>query len=276
MVKSKATSTRRLVAILSIIFIVSAALAVTIPAPDDVRVTTHQISWPHPGKARVVQLTDLHVGKGTPDVVLERAIEETVKAKPDLVVLTGDYLNRTQKYLPDFIAIIKRLPRPCVLVFGNHDHWSGTQELRKQLEKAGVTVLQNEHVTVKLKHMRLVIVGVDDGTTKHDDVKAAFAGVEKPKEALVLTHHPKTADKIAKSGGRLILAGHLHGGQIDIPKVTDAIAKLSGKPYLAGFYSVGGSLLYVNAGLGSAVVRARAGPRAIPEVAVFDLEGKDK
>jgi hypothetical protein len=258
------------------LFIVSAALAVTIPAPDDVRVTTHKISWPHAGRARVVQLTDLHVGKGTPEVVLERAVEETLKAKPDLVVLTGDYLNRTLKYLPDFIAIMKRLPRPCVLVFGNHDHWSGTRELRKELEKAGVTVLQNEHVTLKLPRMQLLIVGVDDGTTKHDDVQAAFSGVENPKHALVLTHHPKTADKIAKLGGRLILAGHLHGGQIDIPKVTDAIAKLTGKPYIAGFYSVGGSLLYVNAGLGSAVVRARAGPRAIPEVAVFDLEGSEK
>jgi len=249
-------------------------LAVTIPAPDNVRVTSHKVSWPHPGKARVVQLTDLHVGKGTPEIVLERAVEETLKAKPDLVVLTGDYLNRTRKYLPDFIAIVERLPRPCVVVFGNHDHWSGTAELRKRLEKAGVTVLQNEHVTLKLGRMQLVIVGVDDGATRHDDVAAAFAGVENPKGALVLTHHPKTAEKIAKLGGRLILAGHLHGGQIDIPKVTDAIAKLSGKPYLAGFYSVGGSLLYVNAGLGSAVVRARAGPRAVPEVAIFDLEGK--
>jgi predicted MPP superfamily phosphohydrolase len=255
-------------------FIVSAALAVTIPAPDDVRVTAHKISWPHAGKARVVQLSDLHVGKGTPEIVLERAVEETLKAKPDLVVLTGDYLNRTLKYLPDFIAIIKRLPRPCVVVFGNHDHWSGTAELTKQLEKAGAIVLQNENVTLKLKSMQLEVVGVDDGTTKHDDAKAAFIGVENPEGALVLTHHPKTADKIAEYGGRLILAGHLHGGQIDIPKVTDAIAKLSGKPYLAGFYSVGGSLLYVNAGLGSAVVRARVGPRAIPEVAVFDLEGK--
>jgi predicted MPP superfamily phosphohydrolase len=267
---------RRLVAVLSIVFIVGAALAVTIPAPDDVRVTTHKISWPHAGKARVVQLTDLHVGKGTPKIVLERAIEETLAAKPDLVVLTGDYINRTQKYLPDFIRIMERLPRPCVLVFGNHDHWSGTAELTKQLEKVGAIVLQNENVTLKLKSMQLVVVGVDDGATKRDDAKAAFIGVENPKHALVLTHHPKTADKIAKFGGRLILAGHLHGGQIDIPKITDAIAKLSGKPYLAGFYSVGGSLLYVNAGLGSAVVRARAGPRAIPEVAVFDLEGSEK
>ena len=267
---------RRLVAVLSIVFIVGAALAVTLPAPDDVRVTTHKISWPHAGRARVVQLSDLHVGKGTPEIVLERAVEETIKAKPDLVVLTGDYLNRTLKYLPDFIAIMKRLPRPCVLVFGNHDHWSGIQELKKQLEEAGVTVLQNQHVTLKLTHMQLLIVGVDDGATKHDDAQAAFSGVENPRHALVLTHHPKTADKICKIGGRLILAGHLHGGQIDIPKVTDAIAKLSGKPYIAGFYSVGGSLLYVNAGLGSAVVRARAGPRAMPEVAVFDLEGSQK
>ena len=266
-------NTRRLVAILSILFIVTATLAVTIPAPEDVRVTTHKISWPHPGKARVVHLTDLHVGKGTSNVLLERAIEETIAAKPDLVVLTGDYLNRTQKYLPDFIRIVKRLPRPCVAVFGNHDHWSGTADVRKALENEGVKVLQNEHLVLKLSGMQLVVVGVDDGATKHDDARAAFAGVEDPKGALVLTHHPKTADKIAKFGGRLILAGHLHGGQIDIPKVTDAIAKLSGKPYLAGFYSVGGSLLYVNAGLGSAVVRARAGPRATPEVAVFDLEG---
>ena len=69
--------------------------------------------------------------------------------------------------------------------------------------------------------------------------------------ALVLTHAPNMADRAAEHGQGLILAGHTHGGHVNIPKVTAGIARRLGNRYLAGFYRVGNSLLYVNCGIGS-------------------------
>ena len=80
---------------------------------------------------------------------------------------------------------------------------------------------------------------------------------------------PSLADRAAEHGHGLILAGHTHGGHVNIPKVTAGIAARLGNHYLAGFFRVGSSLLYVNRGIGSSSVPIRAGAPA--EVALFTL-----
>jgi predicted MPP superfamily phosphohydrolase len=168
--------------------------------------------------------------------------------------------------------MIERLPRPCVATLGNHDHWAGAAAIRRSLEGQGVVVLQNHHESISLRgSRRLVVVGVDDGFTKHHDVARALAGVHRPEQALVLTHDPDTADAIVQGGARLVLAGHTHGGQVHIPRVTRALSRMVGNRYLAGWYKVGRGRLYVNVGIGSSFIRWRAGRRTVPEVAVMDL-----
>lgn len=239
--------------------------------PKVVRVTRYQLRWNEPGAARIVQLSDLHLGWGTPDDLIEQAISQTQKAEPDLVVLTGDYLNRSLKRLPDLKRLASRLPRPCIAVMGNHDHWAGVAEIQTVLEDEGIIVLRNRSTRVNLGRLELMVVGVDDSSTNHDDLKKAFAGVRWPQDALVLTHSPGIADEIAEVGGCLILAGHTHGGQFDIPKVTLPIASLFGLKYLMGWYRLGDSRLYVNSGVGSPVIRQRIGRRVQPELTVIDL-----
>ncbi len=239
-------------------------------APQRVRLTRHRISG-HGLQLRIAHLTDLHVGWATPQHILDEAVALCRRARPDLVVLTGDYLNRSLKHLPALSRLVARLPRPCVATLGNHDYWSGAAEIQAALEAREVMVLRNTHKRLRLGRQELSIVGVDDGYTDHADVETSFAGLENPKRALVLTHDPNTAGAIAERGGRLILAGHTHGGQIQIHRVTDAIARVAGNGYLAGWYSVADAKLYVNSGLGSSAVRLRVGERARPEVALFDF-----
>lgn len=240
-------------------------------APGRVRMTHHRVPWAGRRQLRVVQLTDLHVGWGTPQHLLEQSVQLCCRARPDLVVLTGDYLNRSLTYLPQLERWLRRLPRPCVATLGNHDHWSGADAVSGALHAQGIPVLRNENVRLALGSVRLPIVGIDDGFTNHDDVDRAFAGLECPETALVLTHFPTTARRIATCGGRLVLAGHTHGGQIEVPIVTQAVARLAGSHYLAGWYRLGCTRLYVSAGIGSSTIRWRLGARAMPEVAVFDL-----
>jgi uncharacterized protein len=240
-------------------------------AAADLQVHGHRVPWPVAKRVRVVHLTDLHIGRNTPRAVLDRALEETRAAKPDLVVMTGDYLNHSLELVEVLERFARAIPKPCLATLGNHDHWSGASGVIGALRRGGVQVLTNRSTVVRGDGWTLRVVGIDDSYTSHHSIATAFEGVARPYDALVLSHYPAIAPTIARWGGRLILSGHTHGGQVGVPIVTRALARAMGHHYLAGFYDLPkGSRLYVNVGLGSARVKIRVG-NARPELAIFDL-----
>lgn len=227
--------------------------------------------WGHRPPLRVAQLSDIHVGWGTAPETLLQAQRLAHAARPDLLVLTGDYLNNSLTELDALEAWIASLPRPIVATLGNHDHYSGALAIRRMLEKQGVITLVNESTVLDLGSRQLTVVGIDDGFTNRDDPELAFAHVARPDQALVLSHEPRTADLIGLHGGRLVLSGHTHGGQVALPGLTATLTRLVGMRYLAGWYQAGDSQLYVNAGIGTSVRLPRLGQQATPELAVFEL-----
>lgn len=231
---------------------------------DGISLTFHRMPWTC--RARVVQLSDLHVGPSTPRFTLARVAEVVTSLAPDVVVLTGDYVNMSTFYSRRITEFVRALPKPCVATLGNHDHFADPERITFSLEHGGAKVLANASTTIG----DLLIVGVDDGRSGNADVARAFAGVD-AERALVLSHYPNTADEIAPTRAPLVLAGHTHAGQIEVPWVTRTLARAAGNRYLRGFYRVGDRTdLYVNAGLGHAFLRSGQGTK--PEIAVFDLD----
>lgn len=238
-----------------------------------VRTTLHQMAWPVQRPVRIVHLTDLHLGWGARLSLVQRVVGYCRSIQPHLTVLTGDYINHL-RHLDDLRRVVARLPRPCLATLGNHDHKAGAAKIRAVLAAARISVLSNEARRLELGRGRaLWVAGIDDAVTRHHDVGRAMARVPAAARALVLTHAPSLADRVARhgSGRHLVLAGHTHAGQIYVPLLTPAIARLKGVRYLAGWYTVGKTRLYVNAGIGDASVRKRVGRRGSPEIAVIDL-----
>lgn len=231
----------------------------------------HRTPWTGPRSLRVVQITDVHVGPTTSDEVLERAAALAHQARPDLVALTGDYLNRSLRPLPRLAEFVRSLPGPIVATLGNHDYWSGGPAVRRCLEDAGARVLVNESLSLDTTGGRITIAAVDDATTEHDDVDRAFADVRET--ALVLTHNPVIAPRIARQPhAGVILTGHTHGGQLHVPRLTDAVfVRATGHRFMSGWHALDHAQLYVSPGLGH--THLRYGPAARPEVAVIDLVG---
>jgi uncharacterized protein len=268
-------SRRRFLGVAAAVAVTGASgVALASTASRHIRVTRHLIDLRGVSGLRVVHVTDLHAGWVSRKAILDEAIASCRAAEPDLVVLTGDYVNHTLAYLPLARRFVAALPRPCVATLGNHDHWSGAGEIRAALEAEGVTVLRNAHAHLELRDRReaLNVVGIDDAYTGHDDLDAAFDGVAHPGSALFLSHDPRAADRLVERGARLILSGHTHGGQVSVPFVTRAVARTMGTKYLAGWHQVGPGRLYVNVGLGSSASPWRlGGPEIAPEVAIFDF-----
>lgn len=237
------------------------------------RVSRYRVPWPGLSRPRVVvHLTDIHVGWTTPQSLLRCVAAVAREEKPDLVALTGDYVNASRTFVRRLASFVAALPPPVVAVLGNHDHLCGAQAIARCLESAGACVLRNESCDIG----GLRVVGIDDGFTGKDDPVAAFSQVAQPSEALVLTHFPPTAARLSHSGaGRLVLAGHTHAGQVDMParwmRTFAYLTRLG--PFLRGFHDLpGGVRLYVNAGLGHSRRGMRWGGPCRPEMAVFRLE----
>jgi predicted MPP superfamily phosphohydrolase len=261
--------------------LLSTTLALSTPAAEArrVRVNHQTFSWPVNRAIRVAHLTDLHVGLATPRKHLRQALDIVRRARPDLVVLTGDYLNQSLRRLPRLKQVLEQLPRdvPRVAVLGNHDHKSGARQIQATLEGLGIQVLRNRSARIKLNNgVALDVVGVDDGFSGHANVARAFAGVPAAvrARALVLTHDPRTAEDIGRAGGRLVLAGHTHGGQFDVPVLSTLARHIAKIRYKAGLYEVSGARLLVNTGIGSTKLR-RVGKTAAPEVAIIDLQARE-
>lgn len=218
---------------------------------------------------KIAHLSDLHVGILTSHRFIRAAVEMAQAEHPDVVVLTGDYVCYSPRFVGRFEELIRGFNVPTVCVLGNHDYWTDAHGVIDALESHHYTVLRNQHTRIDVHGAPLTIVGLDDAVTHQADVARAFRGIHKNDSRLVLSHVPSMIEPVAARGPALMLSGHTHGGHVQIPQLTERLFRKLGAPYLKGFYSVGDALLYVNCGIGSSSVPIRAG--APSEVAIFTL-----
>ncbi len=218
---------------------------------------------------RIAHLSDLHVGSLTSHRFIRDAVEMAQAEQPDLVVMTGDFVCYSPKYVPLLGGLVRGFSVPTVCVLGNHDYWTDGHGVTAELQREQYTVLRNQHTRISLRGAPLTIVGLDDAVTRQSDVERAFHGIHPSDSRLILTHVPSLIVPVSEFGGGLALAGHTHGGHVQIPGLTDRIFRKLGYDYVRGFYRVGDSLLYVNSGVGSSSVPIRAGAPA--ELAILTL-----
>jgi predicted MPP superfamily phosphohydrolase len=233
---------------------------------------------------RIAHLTDQHVGRVTPMEVQRAAVEMTNAEKPDLILLTGDFVCHSQLYLDELTDLVRRFQAPAFAVLGNHDHWSGAEEVRLALQRGGVEVLTNRHTTITLRHERLQVVGLDDAYTGHARREEAVKGLRRDLPSIGLSHIAEEADGLWRHGIPLVLSGHTHGGQVTLARLHEiAVGMIAGHRYVHGLYgsrrNVKDALrsaepqgaVYVGAGIGAAVVPFRIGDRGRREVTMFEL-----
>jgi predicted MPP superfamily phosphohydrolase len=220
---------------------------------------------------RLAHLSDIHVGRVTTEEQVHSAVTLVNQAAPDLVVMTGDYVNHARREIPLMAEQLAGIRAPVLAILGNHDYYAGGKHVAAALTGNGYRVLRNQRVTLDVGGAPLHVIGVDDPVTRHHDLDAAFADIPEEGTRIVLCHTPGLAERIALRGAHLILSGHTHGGQIFIRGITDKIAAKIGLRYLSGFFNLGKAILFVTAGVGSSATRWRVGEGTRAEVAVLTL-----
>ena len=226
--------------------------------------------------ARLVQLTDLHIGPRVSDSFLIETFAEVQRLGADFVVYTGDFTSYEGDIYSRAEKVFPHLPkgkRGTFGILGNHDyginwdHPKVADRLAAIAKNAGVTILRNE---VVMKD-GLQIVGLDDLWAEHFRPERALPEIQGKHAAIVLSHNPDTADLPVWGDYKgWILAGHTHGGQCKPPFLPPPLLPVKNRNYTQGIFPLpGGRSMYISRGLGH-LLQVRFNVR--PEVTVFTLE----
>jgi predicted MPP superfamily phosphohydrolase len=243
-------------------------------------VERHDVSLALGGRAprtvRAVSLTDFHFDPLHEEEFIAECVRRTNELRPDVVLLTGDYITRSSQRIADVAAVLGGL-RPTCGIFaclGNHDHWDSPSRVAAALRREQIEVLQNQHTRVSCNGGELVLAGLQSVWGGKPDWSAAGRGVKTGERVLALVHEPDFADRLA-SDHRIAMqfSGHTHGGQVRLPGIGALRLPSWGKVYQAGFYDVGKLKLHVNRGIGTITYHVRF--LCPPEIACFDITNLD-
>lgn len=236
---------------------------------EEVSITTPKLAS---GQVTIAQLSDMHLGMMLGDKFLERVIARLREFKPDIIVATGDIVDRQGD---DFEALARHFqtytpPLGSYAVTGNHEYYAGLENSLRFLRNVGFNVLRGESAKVG----GIVLVGVDDHTAISTgqqaklDTRQALASVAANDFIILLKHQPMVDNDTPFD---LQLSGHIHGGQI-FPFVY--LTRLTYHVHTGLTELADGRKLYVSRGAGTWGPPVRL--FAPPEITLITIRSENK
>lgn len=242
---------------------------------------------------RIAQISDLHVGSFASDTTFVSKLVDSINAsRPDVIVFTGDIVNRSSSELKPFLEALSRLhaPHGVYSVMGNHDYgdytaWPSVQAKKDnlkallQMQRAmGWHMLNNSTHWLRASGDSIALIGVenvgDPPFRTYGDLKKAYPDIDDSHTKILLSHNPAhwVADLKDNPSANvaLTLSGHTHAMQFEIFGLSPAAFRY---PTWGGMYTDSlGRHLYVNIGCGEVGFPARIG--ATPEITILTLKSK--
>lgn len=244
---------------------------------------------------RIVQFSDLHCGTyGNDTSYVSRLVDHINAIDADMIVFTGDIVNRQTDEIEPFINVLSRLKAPdgVIAILGNHDYgdyrnWHNQADKADNMEhlydaykQTGIRLLLNETVWLKRGNDSIAMIGVenigDPPFHVYGSLTKAYPNLNDDNTKILLSHNPAhwvdsiSGNKDAKVD--LTLAGHTHAMQIEICGLSPAAWRYK---TWGGLYADedNSHQLYVNIGIGTVGMPMRLG--ATPEVTTFTLHNKN-
>jgi len=221
---------------------------------------------------RITQLTDVHHSRILGIGEIQTVIELAQSTAPDLFALTGDYTTTYRRFIEPCAEALGRLKAPegVWAVLGNHDHYTDPELTTRALERHHISVLNNTNTKLRRGSDALQLSGVDDYSWGGLDWSRALRGLTAQIPTVLLSHQPVVLDQQETQSVSLVLSGHTHGGQINLPWLGPPARYLTKDlKYAHGLYRRGETQLYVSSGTGVIGLPVRFGIR--PEIAVLRL-----
>lgn len=222
---------------------------------------------------RIAQLTDIHFGAFFGPADLERAVAMANEWRPHVTVLTGDLITRFGDDLGGCLRILAKLKADAGILgcHGNHERYARQEaSATREAARFGMRLLRQSNETLRFGQAKLNLAGFDYQSLGTKYLPGAESLIAPDALNVLLQHNPDVLPRAAEAGFALTLAGHTHGGQINLEVAGTAFNMAAiYTPYTRGLYHHKGSALYVSSGLGTVAVPVRLG--APPEVSLLRL-----
>jgi uncharacterized protein len=254
--------------------------------PNLPRVVRQQITltrWPaRLNGFTVCLLSDFHYDPYFSTHPLHAAVGMVNALRPDLIVLTGDFVSlplftkrdkKAAQAAEPCAQVLKRMHAPYGMwaVLGNHDFYSDPEFVTSALRTEGITVLVNQSAPIEANGARFWLSGLDDVLGHAADLRATLLDIPGGEATVLLAHEPDFADHTAHFPVDLQLSGHSHGGQVRVPFMRPLYLPELAQKYVYGLHQIGGLTLYTNPGLGTVGVPIRF--NCPPEITLITLRG---
>lgn len=197
-------------------------------------------------------------------------------ARPDLILLVGDYVIQgvvggtfisPERAAASLSGL--RAPLGVYAVLGNHDWWLDAGRVGRALTDNGMTLLEDANVRLISEDCTFTLVGISDFWEGPHDVSKAFAGLDPRLPSIAFTHNPDVFPQLPNPVS-LAIAGHTHGGQVNLPGLGRLIVPSRfGERFAAGVIDEVGQKYFVSTGIGSSILPVRF--RVPPEVSIVKL-----
>lgn len=203
---------------------------------------------------KIVHITDIHYGRITHEKELNKLVEKVNKTKPDIIVFTGDLIDKDYKITSEetdkISSILSKMNASIgkYAVNGEHDNISNWNLI---IENANFIILNNSYDKIYLNNTKYILIsGVDVKSIDLSKTDEILKSKDKPIYSILLIHKPDYIKNIDIKNYNLILAGHSHNGQIRLPFIGAVSLPKGSKKYYNPHYSIGDAELYISGGIG--------------------------
>jgi uncharacterized protein len=196
----------------------------------------------------ILHLSDLHFA-GSPDKIFYQKVMDECRAwEPDLLALTGDFLDRDdrRRWIVPLLGRL-RWRIAAFAVLGNHDKWHEPNLLRRRLSRINIHVLGNTWKQIEVRGLPMIVIGHEGPWFRPaPDLSDCPLDVFR----LCVSHTPDNLGWAQGNHVRLMLSGHNHGGQVRFPLIGSVfVPSLHGRRFDCGAFEVPPTVLHVSRGL---------------------------
>jgi len=221
---------------------------------------------------RIVQISDIHYYPFTTIELVDRAVEMANQLKPDLTVLTGDFVWHEVEPVFELVPSLAKLNAKYGVYagLGNHDLWTDVKVVSRAIRQERLPLLVNQGIPISVGKSTLYLASLDDGWSGKPDLAAAMANYPGDATTVLLMHEPDLAPRYAPDKRiQLQLSGHSHGGQVRLLYYGPIVLPYLSWKYPMGLYNINGMWLYTNRGLGTTNIPLRV--NCAPEITELTL-----